>query len=84
LRQAAERGIDIARAVVIAHSCLPAPEGWAGVHVIPHDAEAYARALYAEWHRCDETGAGWIVMEAVPGTPGWRGIADRLRRAATP
>ncbi|HSH14472.1 MAG TPA: L-threonylcarbamoyladenylate synthase [Verrucomicrobiae bacterium] len=83
LRQAAERGIDVSRSVVIAHSCLPAPEGWAGVHVIPHDAEAYARALYAEWHRCDETGVGWIVMEAVPATPEWRGIADRLRRAAT-
>jgi len=84
LRQAAERGIDICRAVVIAHSCLPAPEGWAGIHVIPQDAEAYARALYAEWHRCDEAGAGWIVMEAVPASPEWRGIADRLRRAATP
>ncbi len=82
LRQAAELRIDRSRAVVISHACLPAPEGWLGVNLIPHDAEAYARALYAEWHRCDAEGAGWIVMEAVPDAPEWRGIADRLRRAA--
>ncbi len=82
LRQAAGLKLDRSRAVVIAHACLPAPEGWAGVNLIPHDAEAYARALYAEWHRCDEAGAAWIVMEAVPDAPAWRGIADRLRRAA--
>lgn len=82
LRLAAGLNIDRSRAVVICHTCLPAPEGWGGVNLIPHDADAYARALYAEWHRCDEARAGWIVMEAVPETPEWRGIADRLRRAA--
>jgi len=82
LRRAAHAGIDPARAVVIAYGCLPASAKWASVNLIPHDAEAYARALYAEWHRCDEEGARWIVMEAVPNTPEWRGIADRLRRAA--
>lgn len=82
LKQAALAGIDRARAIVISHTSLPAPAGWAAVNVIPHDPEAFARALYAEWHRCDEEGAGWIVMEAVPDEPGWRGIADRLQRAA--
>ena len=82
LRQVAALRIDRSRAVVIAHSCLPGPEGWASVNVIPHDAEAYARALYAEWHRCDEERAGWIVMEALPETSEWQGLADRLRRAA--
>lgn len=82
LRLAAAAGIERSQTVVIAYDCLPAPEGWAGVNVIPHDAEAYARALYAEWHRCDETSVRWIVMESVPETPEWRGIADRLRRAA--
>jgi L-threonylcarbamoyladenylate synthase len=81
--RAGELGIDRARAVVIAHTQLPRPDGWAGVSIIPHDAEAYARALYAEWHRCDQEKVDWIVMEAVPDQPEWRGIADRLRRAAT-
>jgi L-threonylcarbamoyladenylate synthase len=81
-RMAAAAGIEPQAAVVIAHSCIPGPGGWAGVHVIPHDAEAYARALYAEWHRCDAGGVRWIVMEAVPESPEWAGIADRLRRAS--
>jgi L-threonylcarbamoyladenylate synthase len=50
--------------------------------VIPHDAEAFARAFYGELHRCDEAGAEWIVVEAPPTTPSWEGVADRLRRAA--
>jgi L-threonylcarbamoyladenylate synthase len=52
------------------------------VSVIPHDAEAFARAIYAELHRCDEMGAKLIVVEAPPVAPEWSGIADRLRRAA--
>jgi L-threonylcarbamoyladenylate synthase len=52
------------------------------VSVIPHDAEAFARALYAELHRCDEAGAELILIEAVPETSEWRAIADRLKRAA--
>jgi L-threonylcarbamoyladenylate synthase len=67
---------------VIAHSRIPSGEKFAGVSVIPHDAEAFARALYAELHRCDEAGAKLIVVEAPPDLPEWGGIADRLRRAA--
>lgn len=67
---------------VIAHSTIPAAESFARVSVIPHDAEAFARAIYAELHRCDETGAQTIIVEAPPATPEWSGIADRLRRAA--
>lgn len=52
------------------------------VSVIPHDAEAFARAIYAELHRCDEAGAELIVVEAPPESPEWSGITDRLRRAA--
>ena len=50
--------------------------------MIPHDAEAFARALYAELHRCDEGGAEVIIVEAVPRTAEWRAIGDRLQRAA--
>jgi len=67
---------------VIAHTHIPSGENFAGVSVIPHDAEAFARALYAEWHRCDEAGAALIVVEAPPESPEWSGIADRWRRAS--
>jgi len=66
---------------IIAHSRIPSPEGFASVSVIPHDAEAFARALYAELHHCDSAGADLIVVEAPPELPEWAGIADRLRRA---
>jgi L-threonylcarbamoyladenylate synthase len=74
--------ISLAACHVIAHTHIPSGEQFAGVSLIPHDAEAFARALYAELHRCDEAGAGWIVVEAPPDLPEWAGIADRLRRAA--
>ena len=67
---------------VVAHTRIPSGFGAANVSVIPHDAEAYARALYAELHRCDAAGAELIVVEAPPESPEWSGIADRLRRAA--
>jgi L-threonylcarbamoyladenylate synthase len=67
---------------VIAHTCIPNCLAWGRVRVIPHDAEAFARAIYAEWHRCDEEGAQLIVVEAVPETAQWQAIADRLQRAA--
>ena len=67
---------------VIAHTHIPSGESFASVSVIPHDAEAFARAIYAELHRCDEAGAELIVVEALPDAPAWRAIADRLQRAA--
>ena len=67
---------------VIAHTNIPAGFAAGNVSVIPHDAEAFARALYAELHRCDAAGAALIVVEAPPELPAWSGIADRLRRAA--
>lgn len=67
---------------VIVHSRIPSLSDLGGVSVIPHDAEAYARALYAELHRCDADGAKWIVVETLPDGAGWVAIADRLRRAA--
>jgi len=67
---------------LIAHTRIPSRVDLANVSVIPHDAEAFARAIYAELHRCDEAGAEWIVVEAPPDLPEWAAIADRLRRAA--
>jgi L-threonylcarbamoyladenylate synthase len=76
------RGVPASDCHVVAHTHIPQRGDLAGVSVVPHDAEAFARALYAEWHQCDEAGARVIVMEALPDGPAWRGLADRLRRAA--
>jgi L-threonylcarbamoyladenylate synthase len=67
---------------VIAHRHVPSGQGLGRVSVIPPDANAFAHALYAELHRCDEAGAQFIVVEAVPETAEWKAINDRLRRAA--
>src|SRR5438105_9859075 len=67
---------------VLAHTHIPSPESFASVSVIPHDPEAFARALYAELHRADEAQAQCIIIEAVPDSIEWRAIADRLRRAS--
>ena len=80
--QLAARRVPRVACRVIAHTCIPAAGDFAGVSVMPHDAEAFARAIYAELHRCDAARAKWIVVEKPPPTPEWTGIADRLRRAA--
>jgi L-threonylcarbamoyladenylate synthase len=67
---------------VIAHTHIPSGEGLGRVSVIPHDPEAFARAIYAELHACDDAGAELIVVESLPATDEWRAIADRLNRAA--
>jgi L-threonylcarbamoyladenylate synthase len=82
LSQLSTFSFQLASTHVIAHTKIPAGFDAANASVIPHDAEAFARALYAELHRCDAVGARLIVVEAPPDGPEWSGIADRLRRAA--
>lgn len=77
------RKFQISKLNVIAHTHIPSREGFARVSVIPHDPEAFARALYAELHQCDEEGAEVIIVEAVPETDEWRAISNRLKRAAS-
>ncbi len=67
---------------VIAHTRIPQGKRVGRVSVIARDAGAFARAIYAELHRCDEEGAQLIVVEALPEAEEWRAINDRLRRAA--
>jgi len=67
---------------VVAHTRIPSLDRFAQVSVMPHDPEAFARALYSELHRCDAEGAELIVVEAVPKTSPWSAIRDRLKRAA--
>ncbi len=78
----AKAGLEMADGQIIAHTQIPVNFSAGNVCVIPHDAEAFARALYAELHRCDTAGATWIIVEAPPDLPEWAGITDRLQRAA--
>jgi L-threonylcarbamoyladenylate synthase len=80
--QASGFKVPCSRIHVIAHTHIPAGAGFGRVSVIPHDATAFARAIYAELHECDEAGAQLIVVETLPDTPEWRPIADRLNKAA--
>jgi L-threonylcarbamoyladenylate synthase len=80
--QLVARRLSPATCFIIAHMKIPSGENFADVSVMPHDAEAFARAIYAELHRCDEAGAELIVIETPPESPEWSGIADRLRRAS--
>jgi L-threonylcarbamoyladenylate synthase len=72
-----------ARCCVLAHTRIPAGALVGRVSVVPRDPESFARVLYAELHRCDEAGTGLIVVEALPNSPAWEAIADRLARAAS-
>ena len=82
LAQLAALKAPLRKTHVIAHTQIPAGEHVGCVSVVPHDATAFARAIYAELHRSDEAGAGWIVVETLPDTEEWQAINDRLRRAA--
>jgi L-threonylcarbamoyladenylate synthase len=82
--QASQWVVDLAGAHVIAYEHIPRGGSFGRVSVIPHDPEAYARALYAELHASDQGGAEIIIIEEPPATPEWEAIRDRLRRAAAP
>jgi L-threonylcarbamoyladenylate synthase len=48
---------------------------------MPDDPQA-ARALYAELHAADADGASLVIIEQPPEDEQWRGVHDRLVRAA--
>jgi L-threonylcarbamoyladenylate synthase len=49
---------------------------------LSHDPSAYAARLYDALHALDDDGVQVIVVEALPETPAWLGVRDRLERAA--
>lgn len=75
-------GFNREKTWILAHSKIPLQGAFPHVMLIPDDPEAYARALYAQLHQADTGGAERIIVEAVPDTAEWAGVADRLRRAA--
>ena len=82
-RLLSKESLDPSRIWIVAHTQVPWSGHFPHVTLIPFDPEAYARALYGELHHCDAGGAQLIVVEAVPETGDWAGIADRLRRAGS-
>jgi L-threonylcarbamoyladenylate synthase len=66
---------------VLAHSQPPhagMPHAW---RLLPADPAGYARELYAALRELDEARVDLIVVEAIPDTPDWAAVADRLSRA---
>ena len=81
-RRSGASGIVSSAIHVITHTRIPSGEGFGRVAVIPHDAEAFGRSIYAELHHCDQAGAKLIIVEALPETGEWAAIQDRLNRAS--
>jgi L-threonylcarbamoyladenylate synthase len=75
-------GANPAAIHVIAYERIPETNPFGRVAIIPHDEDAYARAIYSELHRSDDLGATVIIVEKPPAGPQWEGIHDRLRRAS--
>jgi L-threonylcarbamoyladenylate synthase len=63
-----------------AHVLHPDPSVVLAVAAAP-DAPGYARALYAELHRMDASGADLLLVAEPPAGPEWEAVRDRLYRA---
>ena len=70
------------RVAVLAHSTPDPRDARLTWHTLPSEPAAYAQGLYASLRVLDAVGADFILIEALPGGPGWRAVADRLGRAA--
>ena len=79
-RLAALRGRRIA---VLARA--EAPSGLKDIYwqAAPRAVAGYAHELYASLRRLDDLACDVILVEAPPAVPGWQGVNDRLRRAAS-
>ncbi len=79
--EAARRAQAGARVGVLTHGL---PRAMPGVFVLclPNDAAEYARELYAALRALDDEGYDGILVEAVPDSPEWLAVANRLERAA--
>ena len=70
------------RVTVLANSTADPQDARLTWRTLPADPAAYAQGLYASLRALDAIGADFILIEALPGGPGWRAVADRLGRAA--
>jgi L-threonylcarbamoyladenylate synthase len=62
----------------------PPPGRGGGWFVLPDEPRTAGRALYRGMRELDGSGARELWLEAVPDTPDWAAIADRLARAVAP
>lgn len=69
-------------ACVLAFQHRPATTSALNWIAAPKKSNEYARQLYSNLRKLDREKADYIIVEAVPETTEWSGIADRLRRAA--
>lgn len=76
-----QHGYSPERVCILTHSHAPDPR-FGGMSVLSASPREYARQLYAALHQSDQPGMELIVVEAVPATPEWDAIRDRLCRAA--
>lgn len=83
LRQLIQKAGSPGKIAVLAHTAIPGATDIFRVAVLPRDARAYARALYAELHQCDDSAVDLILVEELPEGAEWKAIHDRLRRAAS-
>jgi L-threonylcarbamoyladenylate synthase len=73
------------RVVLITHDPAVRLESPHEVMLLPAEASAYARALFASLRQADEAGASSILVLLPDTTEGlWAAVVDRLKRAAEP
>jgi L-threonylcarbamoyladenylate synthase len=70
------------RVAVLAHTTRDPQDARLTWRSLPAESAAYAQGLYACLRALDAVGADFILIEALPGGPGWRAVADRRGRAA--
>lgn len=71
------------RVVVLARSPQPAGLHKVAWALMPGQPVQYARRLYSELRQADRLAPDRILVEALPDSPAWDAIRDRLQRAAS-
>lgn len=70
------------RVAVLARTCPNPGDARLIWRNAPAESAGFAHDLYASLRELDACGADFLVVEALPETPDWQAVADRLGRAA--
>ncbi|MCK9985062.1 MAG: L-threonylcarbamoyladenylate synthase [Azoarcus sp.] len=82
VEEAATLAGEGSRVAVLARTCPDPRDARLIWRNAPADPAGFAHDLYASLRELDACGADFIVVEALPETPDWQALADRLGRAA--
>ncbi|AKU10900.1 putative translation factor [Azoarcus sp. CIB] len=82
VEEAATLAGEGSRVAVLARTCPDPRDARLIWRNAPADPAGFAHDLYASLRELDACGADFIVVEALPETPDWQAITDRLGRAA--